>query len=155
MLGLSRGNRLHLIQSVTWLWYDRMIQSSYRRAGPRLLFLLLPQKPPARVAGCPNNRGPHPPSLPAEDPLRGCGWGSNRFHQIAGKAGKFLTMLRSERKSIPKCHVIHRQAHRGIWIEWERISFLKKDQDKSKKLYLHFVCRPELSSWRASNENSV
>lgn len=51
----------------------------------------------------------------AQQVLSNCWKGRRNSWQIGGV-----------RKSIPKCHVIHWQAHRGISTEWERISFLKK-----------------------------
>lgn len=53
-------------------------------------------------------------------------------------------------KSIPKCHVVYWQAHRSIHIEWGWISFLKKDQDKSKK-YI-YTLSADLSSQAAREQ---
>ena len=104
VLGLSRGNELHLIQSVTWLWYDRMTQPSYRRVGLSQDYYssLLPQKPPpARKFLDAQTTEPSSLFLCLQKTLSEDVVGSNRFHQIAGKAGEILDKSAESENQFP------------------------------------------------------
>ena len=104
MLGLSRGNELHLIQSVTRLWYDRMTQPSYRRVGLSqdcYSFLLAQKPPPARKFLDAQTTEPSPLLLCRQETLSEDAVGSNRFCQIAGKAGEILDKSAASENQFP------------------------------------------------------